>query len=456
MIKNLPNIFHIIFACIFNACLKLSYMPSNWKSAVVVMIPKPQKDPLKVNSYRPISLLCTMSKLFERVIMARLLEWVNSKNILSKYQAGFRKHKQTLDHIFRITQYVQAAFNRGHLVGSLFIDIEKAFDKVWHDGLLYKIHRLEIPAYLGKWITNYLDSRTFSVRINDSFSQSTPILAGVPQGSVLGPLLFNIFFNDVVDCQASPHIEQALFADDVAAWTKAFKLQHIQSRLQNQLNNMAQWTSKWRTKLSPDKTTYIIFSKKKKRVPLSMKLLYNGLTIKKENHPKFLGLTLDPQLNFNQHLNNISTRSLRRINMLKSIKGKDWGASTKLILTTFKTLIRPILDYVPFATLLMNEQRQLKLERVQRAAIRAAIYWPPHTRAENIYERVKLVPVIDRAYGLTRSYIQKSHKVGSISVEEIDKYEINHVRDNGPPWKSSNRPTILGLLDPRYLEKLSH
>ena len=193
---------------------------------------------------RAISLLCTMSKLFERVIMARLLEWVNSKNILSKYQAGFRKHKQTLDHIFRITQYVQAAFNRGHLVGSLFIDIEKAFDNVWHDGLLYKIHRLEIPAYLGKWISNYLDSRTFSVRINGSFSLSTPILAGVPQGSVLGSLLFNIFLNDIVDCQTSPHIEQALFADDVAAWSKAFKLQHIQSSLQNQLNNMAQWTSK--------------------------------------------------------------------------------------------------------------------------------------------------------------------------------------------------------------------
>ena len=240
------------------------------------MIPKPNKNPHLAASYQPISLLSTLSKLFERVVMWRILIWLNNSNILSKYQAGFRKGKSTHDHIIRIIQNVQAAFNRGQLVGAIFIDIEKAFDKVWHTGLLFKLNLLKIPNYLGKWIANYLSSRTFKVRTNGSLSSPTPIHAGVPQGSVLGPILFNIFVNDIVECAASPHIELALYADDKAAWTAANRKDHIQKRLQDQLNATEKWMSKWRTKLSKEKTMYTLFSKTKKREADTLSLMYQG------------------------------------------------------------------------------------------------------------------------------------------------------------------------------------
>ena len=327
MIKRLPPVYHIILSQIINACLQLSYMPQQWKSVIVIMILKPGKDLILVTSYRPISLLNTFSKLFERVILIRLSDWLDENHILSELQAGFRKNKQTKDHIFRIITDVQAAFNRGFKIGAIFIDIEKAFDKVWHEGLLFKLDQLKVPNYLDKWIANYLESRTFSVRNHGALSVSTPIHAGVPQGSVLGPILFNIYFNDITEVRAKT--ELALFADDVASWTRGYHLSHIQKKLQSQLQIIEKWMSKWRTKLSTNKTTYLIFNKSRKFDKHALHLSYKGSLIHAEKNPKFLGLTLDPGLRFNEHAKIIQARTQRRVNMLKKTQREKLGILQK-------------------------------------------------------------------------------------------------------------------------------
>ena len=381
MLKMLPNIYFDIFAAIFNASLRLSYLPSQWKKAVVIMLLKALKDALLVNSYRAISLLSCVSKLFERIVLRRIKDWSSSNNILSKYQSGFRFNRQTKDHIFRLIQDVQAAFNRGYKVGSIFIDIEKAFDKVWHAGLLYKLNRLGILNYLGKWIANYLEDRSFIVRCDGVLSTTTPIEAGVPQGSVLGPVLFNIFFNDIVDTKGDVNL--SLFADDVAAWTRGLQLTQTQKRLQTQLDAVEYWMSKWRTSLSVSKTTYLVFQKNRQ-------------------FAKFIGLTLDPSLKMNAHAKTVYDRAIKRVNMLKRLRGLNWGASSKIILSTYKSLIQPIIDYVPFAAIIMDQKYKLKLERLQRAAIRVAIRLAPHTSASSIY------PILERAKDLKVNKIPQS------------------------------------------------
>ena len=179
---------------IINASIKIHYVPRSWKEATVVMLPKPMKDHKQPENYRPISLLNTLSQLLERIILVRLRAWISTNKILSKYQCGFRHNRQTKDQILRIIQEALKAFNLNEYMGAIFIDIEKAFDKVWHKGLLHKLDQLRIPAYLGKWIQNYLSSRYFKIKIGKIFSEFKVIEAGVPQGSVLGPILFNIFF----------------------------------------------------------------------------------------------------------------------------------------------------------------------------------------------------------------------------------------------------------------------
>lgn len=147
-------------------------------------------------------------------------------------------------------------------MGAIFIDIEKAFDKVWHDGLLFKLDRANIPNYIGKWIKNYLENRQFQVRSTSALSSPKNIETGIPQGSVLGPILFIIYFNDITQCnQNINQLNQALFADDVCAWTTSRQPKIIQTKLQSYLNNVQSWMSDWRMKVSINKTTFQVFNK---------------------------------------------------------------------------------------------------------------------------------------------------------------------------------------------------
>ena len=351
-----------------------------------------------------------------------------------------------------MTQKIKEQFNRKKKASGIFFDIASAFDKVWHMGLLYKLDKLKILPYLGKWIASYLEDRYLTVRCNNQLSAPKPISTGVPQGSVLGPALFNIFFNDITETQLHRLVNLALFADDLAAWTRAFSLQHIETRLQNQLNELLHWERQWRTKLSATKTVWTLFSKNQTKHKDQIKLTYNKTKLKYEKNPKFLGLTLDPKMLLTTHSNSVHSRVLRRVNMLKRIRGMSWGASTKLILSTYQTLARTIIDYGPFATICTTEECRKKLETLQRAAIRVATYWPPHTPASQIYSKINLEPEIDRAYKHAINFLKKSIKTNGLAKQAIIDYQKTHKRDEGASWKNK-RPTLLARLKDKHLNR---
>ena len=233
---------------IINASIRLAHLPSIWKHANIIMIPKPMKDHSQPENFRPISLLNTLSKLCERVN-----RWLLNNNIITNYQSGFSKGKQTNDHLFRFIESTLVGFNRGlskgFKTGAIFIDIEKAFDNVWHTGLLYKLNKYSIPNYLGHWLKDYLTNRTFQVKCDGKLSINQTIQAGVPQGSVLGPTLFNIFFNDISEIKEDK-TELGMFADDVITWARHHNIKFIEKKLQTNLKNIQQWSSKWRFKIS--------------------------------------------------------------------------------------------------------------------------------------------------------------------------------------------------------------
>lgn len=337
------------------------------------MIPKPLKDPTLPDSYRPISLLNTLSKLLERIILNRLLKFINSNQILNVYQCGFRKNRQTKDQILRLIQSVRAGFNRNQFTGAIFIDIEKAFDKVWHRGLLYKLSGYNIPHYLGLWIQNYLSGRKFKVRVGDVFSSEKIIQAGVPQGSVLGPVLFNLFFNDIT-CVCAKTTEMALFADDLASWYASVNFQMIQLKLQTFLDQLCLWLSIWRLKLSIKKTVFIIFNPSGENLSSKISLTYNNKPISYEHTPKFLGVTLDPAMTFTKYAETIKSRAIPRMNMLRSLQGKDWGMSIRLLLPTYKALIRSLIEYAPQVTLSMCDSARKTLEVIQSKSVKSFNY----------------------------------------------------------------------------------
>ena len=181
------SLFHHL-AGLFTSSIQLGYIPTAWKIATLHMLLKPDKLPSLTTSYRPISLISSIMKLFERVIEQRLRSHLEHIGFINKHQSSFRKAKSTDDHLFRLSQSITESFNRGEHVVAAFLDVEKAFDNVWHNGLRFKIFQLDLPTKMTRWLSDFLVGRL--IQCKQFLIKPNSPKAGVPQGSVLSPLLF--------------------------------------------------------------------------------------------------------------------------------------------------------------------------------------------------------------------------------------------------------------------------
>ena len=212
-------------------------------------------------------------KLFERVIEQRMRSHLEHIGFINKHQSGFRKAKSTDDHLFRLSQSIMENFNRGEHVVAAFLDIKKAFDNVWHNGLKLKIFQLDLPTKMTRCLSDFLVGRIIQVNVNNFLSNQINHKAGVPQGSFLSPLVFLIYVNDL----PTPHHKQnslSQFADDTAQWAFSLNVHIVAKLLQQDLLKLAMWCAKWRIKLNPTKTKVIIFSRSilARKTELNLKL----------------------------------------------------------------------------------------------------------------------------------------------------------------------------------------
>ena len=302
------------------------------------MLLKPYKLPSLTTSYRPISLISSIMKLFERVIEQRLRSHLEHIGFINKHQSGFRRAKATDDHLFRLSQSIMESFNRREYVVAAFLDVEKAFDNVWHNGLRYKIFQLDLPTKMTRWLSDFLVGRLIQVNENNFFSNQINPKVGVPQGSVLSPLLFLIYVNDL----PAPHHNQnslSQFADDTAQWAFSLNVRFAAKLLQQDLLKLAMWCAKWRIKLNPEKTNVIIFSRSilTRKTKLNLKLY--GKTLKIYPQVKFLGITFDSQLNFKKHFEDILDCCNTRYYRLRLLANKKWGPSPSTLIQIYKQCV---------------------------------------------------------------------------------------------------------------------
>jgi len=221
LLKNLSRKATVFLTYIFNSCFKLSYFPKSWKHASVVPILKPGKDPSNPASYRPISLLSSISKIFEKLILKRLNLFIFSRNnhIIPNHQCGFRQGHSTSHQLTRLVKHVKKKRSQRIPLstGLLLLDVEKAFDSVWHEALLHKILMKGCDIFLARLIFSFLKNRTFQVVIGREKSSYQNIPFGVPQGAILSPTLYNIFTSDIPTSALS---SIATFADDASSTSR--------------------------------------------------------------------------------------------------------------------------------------------------------------------------------------------------------------------------------------------
>ena len=212
MLKNLPKKAIRKIADIYNAIFKFQFFPSTWKMGEVILIHKKGKPAHLASSHRPITLLSILGKIFERLLLNRLMPIIDERKILPKHQFGFRKRHSTVEQIHRITNLVENCFEHKMICSVALLDIAQAFDKVWLAGLAFKLLKL-LPINYYILLTSYLYGRSFRVRHEDTYSKFMPIEASVPQGSCLGPVLFLLYMYDLPKVKGT---RVSTFADDTA------------------------------------------------------------------------------------------------------------------------------------------------------------------------------------------------------------------------------------------------
>jgi len=196
-LKHLPKRAVSLLARIFNAVLRTHHLPSTWKHARVISILKPGKDLALPSSYRPISLLDTIGKLFEKILVVRILHVVNERGLLRDEQFEFRPKHSTSLQLARLVERITRNFGENRLTGAVFLDVAKAFYTVWIDGLLYKLTLLNFPSYIVHTISSYLKDRTFEASFQTATSSRRGMPAGVAQGGLISPVLFSLYVNDM-------------------------------------------------------------------------------------------------------------------------------------------------------------------------------------------------------------------------------------------------------------------
>ncbi|KFM67033.1 putative RNA-directed DNA polymerase from transposon X-element, partial [Stegodyphus mimosarum] len=213
--KVLPKTCIILLCNLINSCIRLSYFPKNWKQSIVIMIPKPGKNPKAVSSYRPISLLPAISKVFERVIASRLQIFTDKLIDTDDQQFGFKKAHSTSHQILNLIEFIAVEFQKKNGVAACYLDFEKAFDRVRHAGLICKLSKLNPRSSFLNLMISYLEDRTFQVRCGDALSTHKNIHRGLPQGSVISPANFNLYASDMPKPQNAKILK---YTDDTRPW----------------------------------------------------------------------------------------------------------------------------------------------------------------------------------------------------------------------------------------------
>lgn len=295
MLKELPKKGIVLLTYICNAVIRLKHVPSDWKTAKIIMILKPEKPPELPSSYRPISLLSIVSKLFEKLLYSKLSSIVEKNNLIPDHQFGFRKKHSTIEQVHRIVAVIDEAFERKEFCPAVFLDVGQAFDRVWHEGLMHKLKKL-LPTNFCEIIRSYLENRRFAVSFNSSTSGTYQILAGVPQGSTLGPLLYLLYTTDI---PATPEVTVATFADDTVILSSHKEYRAATTQLQSAVNRISDWAKQWKISLNESKSVRVDFALR----PHNFEPVYlDNKPVPVASSAKYLGMHLDSRLTWQSHV----------------------------------------------------------------------------------------------------------------------------------------------------------
>jgi len=433
VLKKLPASAHEFLANLINNILRLGYYPRSWKTAHVIPIPKPGKPANDPRNFRPISLLNSCSKILEKVLHARILKYCNENDLLPNNQFGFRSKHSTVHALLRLYEEAIMGFNDRKITIATFLDIEKAFDTMWVEGLIYKMIKMKFPDYLIKLMLSYLVDREFRVKLGGQFSDPVTVNDGVPQGSILGPLLFIIF---LIDLPTHMNTTLTVFADDTNTFSTRVSKSRARSNVQSHLNKLKRYYHLWKIRVDAEKSEALFIQRSNYATDNkenASTVEFNDTIIPFKKSVRYLGYHVQPNLKHNEHVNRMLLKAHTGLHKLYPIMKPNNGISQKVKIKTYLTILRPVLTYVVAIWHNLPKYLIKKLKTFENKCLRMAIDFRrsksnyKFISTEKLHKVTKTPKLNVHLYDLARRTLSKTYlhenivigKFGDFSNERI-------------------------------------
>ena len=441
---------------IINLSFKLGIFPTRLKCAKIVPVFK-CGDKLDLNNYRPISLLSTLSKIIEKIVKNRLVDYLDSNSILSSNQYGFRQEMGTADAIAEVTKTLTELVDKGEKCLAIFLDLSKAFDTVAHDILLKRLLAIGVKDNNLKWFESYISERTQLTSIADIFSDVKSLPYGVPQGSVLGPILFLIYINDLYSLTPSKAIS---FADDTVIIFNSSSWQQVFTKANNEMDIVKEWLDDSLLTLNIEKTKYLAFSIDKRGQPPDA----NSITIhqcmrryqcnceplQKVLSLKYLGIVVDNKLRWADHIDLLSSRIRRLAYIFKDLRNI---LDPKTLKTTYYALCQSILSYGIIGWGGCAKTIMQQVEVAQKLIIKIINRKPYRYPSEKLFEEFDVLEVRQLYLKCCLVFIQfQNNKVPTQQVHRTRRSVMDMIDVRG--MKTSFGQRHLVSIGPRAYNKL--
>ena len=407
--ENYDSQISLILADIINVCFSVGVFPENLKKAIVLPLYKKGERDLLTN-YRPISLLPTFSKVFEKCIKSRLTQYFTDRNLLSSVQFGFQNNISTQDAIIYLVEKAYDNLNVKSSLLTIFIDFSKCFDSLNREILIQKLEAYGIRGLPLKLFISYLTNRKQAVKIGNQVSEFSLIETGVPQGSVLGPLLFLIYVNDLP--LISNLFSSCLFADDTTLIFENVDKTDLITSCNIGLEKFSEWCRANRLAVNPAKTNSMLFSNVLKSEDIHNRIYLNNSNVQHASSVQFLGVEIDKKLKFKNHINNITNKISKNTGILYKLRS---SVPTNTLVCIYRSFVESYLNYCPLVFGNAYRTHLIPLEVAQRKCVRIITNQHPQAHSNPIFANLKLLKVND---------IFKLN-LGTYMYKNLDKFSLN-------------------------------
>ena len=336
-IKNNKHTLSEILSHIFNNCISDGYFPSELKEGCITPIYKGGQK-TELNNYRPVCSLLPFSKIFERILYDRMINYIDKHNILSKKQFGFRKGLSTENAIINFIDKIYTGLENRQHTAAIFMDLSKAFDVLDHQILATKLEHYGFRGKFLELILSFISNRNYFVNVNGLKSETKMVNIGVPQGSTLGPLLFLLYINDM--CNSSTEFDFTLFADDTTLSMSGDKLDELTQKTNIELAKVLDWLIVNKLIINLMKTNSMLFTNKQEGRILNIKA--HNTILEQKSECKFLGIIIDDDISWKAHINHISNKISKTIALLRYLR---YTFPKHILKTLYMTLIYPYFNY---------------------------------------------------------------------------------------------------------------